>query len=113
TDADVAVTTGMYQGPRRRTLTYPMLNRPRRILWLVTRADKAGGPPPLPARAAAVPAGPNPQCPGPAPRPRARPAPRAAPRRLTCLSDGNKPPGGFHSRRVARSTTPSAAGRIR
>jgi 6-phosphogluconolactonase len=42
TDADVAVTTGAYQGRRRLTLTYPMLNRSRRILWLVTGADKAG-----------------------------------------------------------------------
>ena len=41
TDADVAL-TGIYQGRRRMTLTYPMLNRSRRILWLVTGADKAG-----------------------------------------------------------------------
>ena len=34
-DADVAV-TGIYQGRRRLTLTYPTLNRARRILWLVT-----------------------------------------------------------------------------
>lgn len=40
TDADVAV-TGVYQGRRRMTLTYPMLNRSRRILWLVTGAEKA------------------------------------------------------------------------
>jgi 6-phosphogluconolactonase len=39
-DKDVAV-TGVYQGRRRMTLTYPMLNRSRRILWLVTGADKA------------------------------------------------------------------------
>jgi 6-phosphogluconolactonase len=39
-DADVAV-TGVYEGWRRMTLTYPMLNRSRRILWLVTGADKA------------------------------------------------------------------------
>ena len=39
TDCDVAV-TGVYQGRRRMTLTYPMLNRSRRILWLVTGADK-------------------------------------------------------------------------
>jgi 6-phosphogluconolactonase len=41
TDADVAV-TGVYQGHRRMTLTYPILNRSRRILWLVTGGEKAG-----------------------------------------------------------------------
>ncbi len=38
-DRDVAL-TGVYQGRRRMTLTYPMLNRSRRILWLVTGEDK-------------------------------------------------------------------------
>jgi 6-phosphogluconolactonase len=41
TDADVAV-TGFYQGRRRMTLTYPILNRARRILWLVTGKEKTG-----------------------------------------------------------------------
>jgi len=41
TDADVAMTR-VYQGRQRMTLTYPMLNRSRRILWLVTGAEKAG-----------------------------------------------------------------------
>ncbi len=32
--------TGFYQGRRRMTLTYPILNRARSILWLVTGKDK-------------------------------------------------------------------------
>jgi 6-phosphogluconolactonase len=40
TDADVAI-TGVYQGRRRMTLTYPIINRSLRILWLVTGNDKA------------------------------------------------------------------------
>jgi len=40
-DADVAV-TGIYQGRRRMTLSYPIINRSRRVVWLVTGADKAG-----------------------------------------------------------------------
>ena len=39
TDADVAP-TGLYQGRRRMTLTYPMLNRARRVLWVVTGSEK-------------------------------------------------------------------------
>jgi 6-phosphogluconolactonase len=39
TDSDVAL-TGIYQERRRMTLTYPMLNRSRSILWLVTGSDK-------------------------------------------------------------------------
>jgi 6-phosphogluconolactonase len=39
-DADVAL-TGIYQGRRRMTLTYPVINRARRILWVVTGSEKA------------------------------------------------------------------------
>jgi len=38
-DADVAL-AGPYQGRRRMTLTYPIINRARRILWVVTGAEK-------------------------------------------------------------------------
>jgi 6-phosphogluconolactonase len=40
-DSDVAL-TAVYQGRRRMTLTYPIINRSRSILWLVTGSDKAG-----------------------------------------------------------------------
>jgi 6-phosphogluconolactonase len=39
-DADVT-TSGPYQGRRRMTLTFPIINRSRRVLWLVTGAEKA------------------------------------------------------------------------
>jgi 6-phosphogluconolactonase len=38
-DTDVAI-TGAYQGRKRMTLTYPVLNRSRKILWLVTGDEK-------------------------------------------------------------------------
>jgi 6-phosphogluconolactonase len=41
TDADVAI-TGHYQGRRRMTLTFPIINRSLRVLWLVTGGEKAG-----------------------------------------------------------------------
>jgi 6-phosphogluconolactonase len=41
TDTDVAM-TGPYQGRRRMTLTFPIINRSRRTLWLVTGREKAG-----------------------------------------------------------------------
>lgn len=39
TEADVGV-TGVYQGRRRMTLTYPALDRARRVLWVVTGGEK-------------------------------------------------------------------------
>jgi len=53
---DVAL-TGIYMKRRRMTLTYPMLNRSRRILWLVTGAEKAAMLPRLRAADASIPAG--------------------------------------------------------
>ena len=38
-DRDVAI-TGLYQGRQRMTLTYPLLNRARHILWLATGESK-------------------------------------------------------------------------
>jgi 6-phosphogluconolactonase len=39
TDVDVGV-TGVYQGHQRMTLTYPAINRARRVLWVVTGSEK-------------------------------------------------------------------------
>ena len=55
-DTDVAL-TGLYQGRRRMTLTYPILNRPRRVLWLVTGTEKASMLPRLRDGDAQIPAG--------------------------------------------------------
>lgn len=55
-DADVAL-TGVYQGRRRMTLTYPVINRARRILWLVTGEEKAPALARLFAGDPAIPAG--------------------------------------------------------
>jgi 6-phosphogluconolactonase len=56
TDSDVAL-TGVYQGRRRMTLTYPMLNRSRSILWLVTGSDKVAAFQRLRDGDASIPAG--------------------------------------------------------
>lgn len=40
TDADVAI-TDIYQNRRRMTLTYPILNRSRRVLWVIAGPEKA------------------------------------------------------------------------
>jgi len=56
TDKDVAL-TDIYQKRRRMTLTYPMLNRARLILWLVTGAEKADMLAHLRAADALIPAG--------------------------------------------------------
>jgi 6-phosphogluconolactonase len=56
TDADVAL-TGVYQGRRRMTLTYPVINRSRRILWLVSGKDKGSAFSKLRAADPSIPAG--------------------------------------------------------
>jgi len=56
-DAEVAL-TGLYQNRRRMTLTYPILNRSRHVLWVVTGAEKAPMLPRLLAGDAGIPAGP-------------------------------------------------------
>jgi len=56
TDADVGL-TGSYQGWRRMTLTYPTLNRARRVLWLVTGETKAHALARLRAGDGSIPAG--------------------------------------------------------
>src|SRR6516165_10291701 len=55
-DADVAL-TGIYQNRRRMTLTYPLINRSRRVLWLVTGSEKAGMLARLQAGDVSIPAG--------------------------------------------------------
>jgi 6-phosphogluconolactonase len=55
-DRDVAL-TGVYMKRRRMTLTYPILNRSRCILWVVTGADKVAMLGHLRAADASIPAG--------------------------------------------------------
>jgi 6-phosphogluconolactonase len=56
TDRDVAV-TGEYRGLRRMTLTYRVLDRSRRVLWLIDGDDKTPMMPRLMAGDASIPAG--------------------------------------------------------
>jgi 6-phosphogluconolactonase len=55
-DADVAL-SGPYQGRRRMTLTYPILNRARLVLWVVTGTEKTGMLARLQAGEVSIPAG--------------------------------------------------------
>jgi len=56
TDADVGL-TGVYMGRRRMTLTYPVINRARRILWLITGSEKVAMLPRLLEGDASIPSG--------------------------------------------------------
>jgi 6-phosphogluconolactonase len=55
-DRDVAV-TGIYQGRRRMTLTYRLLERAPRVMWLITGEDKIGALRRLRAGDQSIPAG--------------------------------------------------------
>jgi 6-phosphogluconolactonase len=55
-DRDVAV-TGPFRGRRRMTLTYPMLDRARRVVWIVAGRTKAGALARLLAGDTSIPAG--------------------------------------------------------
>jgi len=55
-DADVGVTE-IYQKRRRMTLTYPIINRSRRVLWLVTGSEKTRMLARLQSGDASIPAG--------------------------------------------------------
>jgi len=55
-DTDVAL-TGPYQGRRRMTLTYPLIDRARSILWVVTGAEKSAAFARLYAADQGIPAG--------------------------------------------------------
>jgi len=57
TDVDVALTSGTYQDRRRMTLTYPVLDRGRQVLWVVTGAEKVEALRKLRAADASIPAG--------------------------------------------------------
>jgi len=56
TDRDIAI-TGIYQGRRRMTMTYPVINRARKIMWLVSGKDKVNAFPKLKAADPSIPGG--------------------------------------------------------
>jgi 6-phosphogluconolactonase len=56
TDRDIAI-TGVYQGRKRMTMTYPVINRARKIMWLVSGKDKVAAFKKLRAADPSVPAG--------------------------------------------------------
>jgi 6-phosphogluconolactonase len=56
TDRDVAL-TNIYMGHRRMTLTFPVINRARKILWVVTGIEKAAMLARLRTGDASIPAG--------------------------------------------------------
>lgn len=56
-DRDVAITTTAYQGRHRMTLTYPVLDRARAILWLIDGEAKAPMLPRVKAGDPTIPAG--------------------------------------------------------
>jgi 6-phosphogluconolactonase len=56
-DRDVAVTAAPYQGTRRMTMTFPLLDRARRVFWLVTGEEKAPALAKLVAGDRSIPAG--------------------------------------------------------
>jgi 6-phosphogluconolactonase len=56
-DAWVALTAGLYQGVHRMTLTYPVLDQARSVLWLVTGAEKVDALKRLERRDRTIPAG--------------------------------------------------------
>jgi len=56
TDRDIAI-TGVYQGRNRMTMTYPVINRARKILWLVSGKDKVDSFPKLRAGDPSIPGG--------------------------------------------------------
>jgi len=56
TDRDIAI-TGVYQGRNRMTMTYPVINRARKILWLVSGKDKVNSFPKLRTGDPSIPGG--------------------------------------------------------